>query len=110
MPLYMYQLAYTPASLAAQVKSPANRIDTVARPAAEAAGGKLVGGWYCFGDYDLMLIFDLPDAESMAGVAIAVGAGGAVRTAKTTPLLSGEQGVAGFRKASQVAGIYRPAH
>ena len=49
MPLYMYQAAYTPESWGAQLKNPQNRIETVGRQACEAVGGKLVGGWYCFG-------------------------------------------------------------
>ena len=53
MPLYMYQAAYTAESLAAQLKKPENRVEGVGRSACEAVGGKLVGGWYCFGDYDL---------------------------------------------------------
>jgi hypothetical protein len=51
MPLYMYQAAYTWESWAAQLKNPQNRIETVGRQACEAVGGKLVGGWYCFGEY-----------------------------------------------------------
>jgi hypothetical protein len=50
MPLYMYQFAYTPESWAAQVKKPANRIETVGRAVCEAAGGKFVGGWLCLGN------------------------------------------------------------
>ena len=42
MPLYMYQAAYTAESLAAQLKNPQNRADTVGRAACEAVGGKLV--------------------------------------------------------------------
>lgn len=69
MPLYMYQFAYTPESWAAQVKKPQNRVETVGRAACEAAGGKLVGGWLCFGKYDAVLIADMPNMESMAAVA-----------------------------------------
>ena len=39
MPLYMYQAAYTAESLAAQLKNPQNRADTVGRAACEAIGG-----------------------------------------------------------------------
>jgi hypothetical protein len=67
MPLYMYQLAYTPESWAAHIKKPENRVETVARAAYEAAGGKLIGGWLSFGDYDAVFIADMPDAESMVG-------------------------------------------
>jgi uncharacterized protein with GYD domain len=51
MALYMLQGTYTPESWAAQLKNPQNRVETVARTVCEAAGGKLVGGWYCFGEY-----------------------------------------------------------
>src|ERR1700741_5331001 len=54
MPLYMYQAAYTSESWATQLKNPQNRIETVGRQACEAVGGKLVGGWYCFGEYDVV--------------------------------------------------------
>ena len=41
MPLYMYQLSYTPEAVAALVREPQDRIEAV-RPAIEALGGKLV--------------------------------------------------------------------
>lgn len=109
MALYLYQAAYTADSWAAQMKNPQNRVETVGRQVCEAAGGKLIGGWLCFGDYDLVLIADVPDNESMAAIALAVGAGGAVKSSKTTLLMAGEQGVAALKKANEVAKAYRPA-
>ena len=66
MALFMWQAAYTPESWATQLKNPQNRVETVGRQACESAGGKLVGAWYCFGDYDIIIVADMPDAESMA--------------------------------------------
>ena len=109
MSLYMYQAAYTPESWAAQMKDPQNRVDAVGRQVCEAAGGKLVGGWLCFGDYDLVIIADVPNNESMAAIALAVGAGGAIKASKTTVLMTGTQGVAALEKAAAVAKAYRPA-
>ena len=109
MSLYMYQAAYTPESWAAQMKDPQNRIESVARQMCEAAGGKLVGGWLCFGDYDLVIIADVPNNESMAAIALAAGAGGAIKASKTTVLMTGTQGVAALEKAAAVAKAYRPA-
>ena len=109
MALYMYQAAYTPESWAAQMKNPQNRAEEVGSALCEAAGGKLVGAWYCFGEYDLVLIADMPNAESMAAIALAVGAGGAMRSAKTTLLMSGADGVAAMKKAASVASTYKPA-
>jgi len=109
MPLYMYQAAYTPESWAAQMKTPQNRVEAVGRQVCEAVGGKLVGGWLCFGEYDLVVIADVPDNASMAGVALALGAGGAIKASKTTVLLTGQQGVEALEKAKVVAGHYKPA-
>jgi uncharacterized protein with GYD domain len=109
MAVFMYQAAYTADSLAAQLKNPHNRVEAVGKAACEAVGGTLIGGWYCFGDYDLMLIADVPDSESMAAIALAIAAGGAIRASHTTTLMTGAEGVAAMRKASAVAAIYRPA-
>jgi uncharacterized protein with GYD domain len=109
MPLYMYQASYTPESWAAQVKNPQNRVETVGRQLCQAVGGKFVGGWLCFGDYDLVLIADVPDNESMAAVALGVAAGGAIRASKTTVLMTGTEGEGALKKADAVAKAYRPA-
>lgn len=109
MALYMYQAAYTNESWAAQLKSPQNRVEAVGRAVCEAAGGKLVGGWLCFGEYDLVIIADVPNNESMAAIALAVAAGGAIKASKTTVLMSGTEGVAAMKKADAVAKAYRPA-
>src|SRR4051794_8081263 len=109
MPLYMYEAAYTPESIAAQLKNPQNRVEAVGRAACEAVGGKLVGGYYCFGEYDLIIIADVPNNESMAAIALAIAAGGAIKSAKTTVLMTGAEGMAGIKKADAVARVYTPA-
>jgi uncharacterized protein with GYD domain len=105
----MYQAAYTPESLAAQLKNPQNRAEIVGRAACEAVGGKLVGSWYCFGDYDIVFVIEVPDNESMTAIALAIAAGGALKSAKTTVLMSGAEAVAGMKKAEAVAKVYKPA-
>ncbi len=107
MPLFMWQAAYAPKSWAAQLKNPQNRVETVGRQVCKSAGGKLVGAWYCFGEYDIVLVADMPDNESMTALSLAVAAGGACKAAKTTVLMSGDQAVAAMKKASAVS--YKPA-
>jgi uncharacterized protein with GYD domain len=34
----------------------------------EAVGGKLIGGWYCSGDYDRVISADVPNNESMVAI------------------------------------------
>ncbi len=106
MALYVYQAAYTAESMAAQIKSPQDRIEAV-RPAIEAMGGKILAGGYPFGEYDVLVVLEAPDDTTAAGFALAVGAGGAVKSAKTTRLLSGQEWIESLRKAQ--GSQYQPA-
>ena len=81
MPQYLYQLAYTPESLAAQIKNPQDRLETVGKQLADAVGARIVGGGYSFGKYDLSIIVEAADDVTMAAVAVAIAAGGAVKIA-----------------------------
>jgi uncharacterized protein with GYD domain len=105
----MYQAAYSAESWAAQLKNPENRIETVGRKLCEAAGGKLLGAWYCFGDYDYVIVVDMPDNASMSALALAVAAGGAMKSGKTTVLMQGAELVAALKKAGSVGKGYKPA-
>jgi len=109
MALYMYQAAYTPESWAAQLKNPQNRAEKVGKAACEAAGGKMIGAWYALGDWDLIIVCDMPDIESITALSLAVAAGGAVSRQHTVALMSGAQGVAAMKKAATVANTYKPA-
>ena len=72
-------------------ENPQNRVETVGRQVCEAAGGKLLGAWYCFGEYDFVLVAEVPSNEAMSAIALAVTAGGAVKGSKTTVLMSGAE-------------------
>ena len=106
MPLYMYQAAYTAESMAAQVKEPQDRIEAV-RPFFEAMGATILAGGYPLGEYDVLAIYEAPDDTTAAAVAVAIGAGGATRSAKTTRLLSGAEWIESLRKAQ--GSRYQPA-
>jgi uncharacterized protein with GYD domain len=106
MALYMYQAAYTTESVAAQIKEPQDRIKVVT-PALEAMGAKIVAGGYPFGEYDVLVIFEASDDATAASVALAVAAGGATRSARTTRLLSGQEWIESLRKAQ--GSQYQPA-
>jgi uncharacterized protein with GYD domain len=106
MALYMYQAAYTAESMAAQIKDPQDRIEAV-RPSLDALGAKILAGGYPFGDYDVLVIYEAADDTVAASVAMAVAAGGAVRSASTTRLLTGPEWVESLRKAQ--GSTYRPA-
>ena len=108
MPLYMYEGAYTPESLAAQIREPRDRIEVV-KPAFDAIGAKILAAGYPFGQYDVVVVYEAPNDTAAASLALAVAAGGAVKAAKTTKLLSGQEWIASLTGAQKVAPQYRPA-
>jgi uncharacterized protein with GYD domain len=71
--------------------------------------GKLLAAGYAVGDYDITVIYEAPDDQADAALALAVAAGGAVKAAKTTKLLSGQEWVGALRKAQGIGFAYRPA-
>ena len=105
MPHYLLQAAYTPEAWQAMVKNPHSRMEAI-RPVIERMGGKLIGGWAAFGDYDTILIAELPTSVGAAAIAIAAAAGGSCKSVKTTPLLTAEEAVEAAKKASGTG--YKP--
>jgi uncharacterized protein with GYD domain len=100
MPHYLVQVAYSREGWEALVKQPQDRIEAV-RPVIERVGGKISSAYFAFGDYDVVVIAELPDNVSAAAIAMAFAGGGACKAVHTTPLLSSEEAVAAMKKAGQ---------
>ena len=105
MPHYLIRASYTPEGWVALVKNPQNRREAL-RPVIEAAGGKLEGFYYAFGEDDVVLLVELPDNVSVAAISISVAAGGAVKSAVTTVLMTAEEAMEAMKRAQGVT--YRP--
>jgi uncharacterized protein with GYD domain len=101
MALYMYQAAFTSDAWATLAKNPQDRTEAL-RTLMQGAGGKLISYYFAFGDYDAVVLAEMPDNGSAAAAAIAVAAGGAVKALKTTPLFNVQEGIEAMRKAGQV--------
>ena len=106
MPQYMLQVSYSREGWQALIAQPQNRVEAV-KQAVENLGGKVVSAWFAFGDHDVILITEMPDNVSAAGLAIAFAGGGALKSVQTTPLLSADEGLAAMKKAGESG--YRPA-
>jgi len=101
MPLYLTKFSYTPETWARLTANPEDRRQA-AREYIEAVGGKLHGFWYAFGPHDGYTLWEAPDNASMAGVALALAGGGALRSLETTVLLSVEETLEALRTAERV--------
>ena len=105
MPLYLGRFSYTTDAMKSLLNQPEDR-SAAAREVAETLGGKLLGFWYAFGEFDGVFLMEAPDNASAAALAMAVGAGGALSEVETTVLLDMEEAQDAMRKAA--AATYRP--
>lgn len=105
MARYLFQASYTSEAWSAQVNNPQNRVDVI-RPVIERLGGRLETAYLSFGDYDIVVIAEMPDHVSAAAFSLAVSAGGALKAIKTTPLLTVEEAIEALKKAAGSG--YRP--
>lgn len=101
MAYYMLQVAYTPGSLASQIKNPQSVVDRTGA-VINSLGGKLLCSYYSFGEYDLVQIIEIPDNVSAASVALVAASGGALKATRTTVLMTVEEGFEAFKKAAAV--------
>jgi uncharacterized protein with GYD domain len=101
MPLYLSKFSYTPQTWARLIDNPEDR-RKAAQSYIESVGGKLHGFWYAFGTHDGYNLWEAPDNVSMAAVALAIAAGGALSSFETTVLLSVDETMDSLRKAGQV--------
>jgi len=99
MPHFLTQVAYNEQAWQTLVSNPQNRLDVI-RPMIEKLGGRIVNAYFAFGDFDFVLITELPDNVTAAALAIAASAGGACKSVKTTPLMETSEGLEALRKAA----------
>ena len=105
MPLYLTRFSYTPETWARLIEHPEDR-RVAAAAYIESVGGQLHGFWYGFGTHDGHTLWEAPDNVSMAAVALALSAGGALSSVETTVLLTVEETLEALGRAPQVR--YRP--
>ncbi|MGH3307213.1 MAG: GYD domain-containing protein [Nocardioides sp.] len=105
MALYLSKFSYTPETWSRLIGNPEDRREA-ATAYVESVGGRLHGFWYAFGTHDGYTLWEAPDNVSMAAVAIALSAGGAISSLETTALLTVEETIEALEKAGQVQ--YRP--
>jgi uncharacterized protein with GYD domain len=101
MATYMIQFSYTSKAWAALAKNPEDRGKAFAG-LAEKLGGRMHNIYYCFGEYDGVVIADFPDDTTAMAGAVAVISPGHLKATKTTRLFSMEEALGAMRKAGKM--------
>jgi uncharacterized protein with GYD domain len=102
MALYLVQGAYTAEALATMAKNPQDRSAPV-RELLQKLGGRLVGFYFCFGEYDVVALGELPDDSAATALALAAVSPGHLKAYKTTKLFTVEETMEAMRKAGSLA-------
>ena len=102
MPMYLTRFSYTAETWARMIKNPEDRRAAAAKYI-ESVGGKLHGFWYAFGEHDGYNLWEAPDNVSMSATALAIGAGGSMRSIQTTVLLTVDETIAALATQASVA-------
>jgi uncharacterized protein with GYD domain len=105
MARFLLELSYTPEAWAAQLENPTNRPQAI-KPALDTVGAKLETCFFAFGESDIVGIIECPDNVSAAALSLCINASGVVRSAKTTPLMTIEEGLEAMRKGARALAVY----
>ena len=98
MPKYLIQANYVGEGVKGLLKEGGSSRRTAAEQAVQSVGGKIEAFYYAFGDYDAIIIGELPDNAAAAAIALTINATGAV-TVKTTVLMTPEELDAAVKKS-----------
>jgi len=98
--------SYTPETWAKMIGNPNDRTAAVSA-LVEGVGGKLEVLYYMLGERDGFLVFDAPDPESAAALALAVNSSGAFSSVQTNQLIEAGDLPSVLRTADSARGGYR---
>ena len=102
MAFYMLQVGYNASATKAMVEHPQNR-EEMARKAAESLGGRIHAFYFSFGEFDAVIIAEMPDNVSAAAIAMGVGSAGAFSKFQTTVLMTAADGMEAMKKAKTMS-------
>jgi uncharacterized protein with GYD domain len=102
MALYMLQFTYTTEAWATLTKNPQDRSIPI-REAAQQLGCRLVGLYYCFGEYDGVVLVEAPDDTTATAFVLTALTPGHIKAIKTTKLFTVEETMEAMRKAGSLA-------
>jgi len=102
VPKFLIKASYTSEGARGLLKEGGSVRRDAIKKIVEGLGGKVEAFYYAYGDVDLYIITDLPDATAGLALTLAVNASGAVRLT-TVPLISVEE----IDAASKTAISYR---
>jgi uncharacterized protein with GYD domain len=107
MPHFMLSCNYSAESKNALVANPVDRTKA-ATAAIEAVGGKLHSIFMTFGESDVIVIYEAPDAVAAAALAVTLGTSGGFSSVKTTALFTTAEAIKALKLSAETKAAYKP--
>lgn len=101
MAFYMVQFAYTSESITTMVKNPQDR-SILVKAVVEKLGGRMIGLYYCFGEYDGVFLYEAPDDAVANVISLAGVTPGHLKAIRTTKLFTVEETMEAMHMAGDV--------
>jgi len=108
MPIYITQGRYNREDIKGMMVRPEDRAEAASRLLAKA-GGRLLGYYLTFGDYDFMTIAEVPSDLQAASVLLAAASSGGVTDLRTTVAMTAVEAKGAFAAASDLAPGFKSA-
>jgi len=108
MPIFITQGRYTREAVKGMIVKPEDRADAVGRLISKA-GGRLVGHYFTFGEYDFLCIAEAPSETQMAAALLAAASSGGVTDLRTTLAMTSVEAKGAFAAASDLAPGFKSA-
>lgn len=108
MPIYITQGRYTREAINGMMVMPEDRADAVSRLLAKA-GGRLLGYYLTFGEYDFISIAEIPSDLQAASVLLAAASSGGVTDLRTTVAMTAVEAKGVFAAAGDLAPSFKSA-
>jgi uncharacterized protein with GYD domain len=107
MPLFITQGRFTHEYIRGGLAKPEDRHAVISR-LIEQAGGKLVSLYITLGQYDFLVVSEMPDAKAASTLALVAAGGGGIEGSVTTQAFTAVEAKDMFEAAGRLAGGYKP--
>jgi uncharacterized protein with GYD domain len=107
MAIFITQGRFTREYLKGGLAKPEDRQAAISR-LCEQAGGKMLNLYFTLGQYDFIIIAEMPDAQAASLISLVAAAGGGIENTATTQAFTTAEAKALFERAGKIAGSYKP--
>ena len=106
MPTYITQGRYTREAIKGMIVKPEDRFEALSRHVARA-GGRVIGYYLTFGEYDFLTIIEAPGETQMAAILLSAAGAGGITDVRTTIALSAVEAKGAFAAAGDLSHSFR---